>query len=212
MRRSTPTVGLIVEGETEYKALPQLHTLVPGCPPLKPINLRGIGSDRTPVGIARKVAPQVDVHIQAGRTKVLVCIDREQRPDCPGQLARAVMQALLTELKQRGYANPDVYVVVADRAFEAWLLADARGLHARRVFKMAPSFHCFEGAMGASDKKGVVEIGKLLGRSYDKVRDGPTIFAKIEFTEARKWEGGGHGSKSLDKFLDTLGVRRKPGG
>lgn len=203
-----PTVGLIVEGDAEFAAFPLLHKkkLVPGCPPLKTINLGGVGSDRKPEGIAKLIAPKVIQHQAAGLTQVLICIDREQRTLCAPGFASAVMEALRVELQRRGKPWNDVHVVIADRTFEAWLLADAKGLYQRKVFKRAPHFHSFEGQLGERQLKGVVELTTLLGRSYSKTRDGPDLFTKLDFATARTHAKGASGSKSLDKFLRTLGV------
>jgi hypothetical protein len=203
-----PTVGLIVEGDAEFEALPLLHKnkLLSGCPPLKAINLGGVGADRKPEGIARLIAPKVIQHQTAGRTRVVICIDREQRTLCAPGFASAVLEALRAELQRRGKPSTDVYVVIADRAFEAWLLADAKGLHQRKVLKSAPRFKSFEGQPGERQHMGVAELSTLLGRPYSKTKDGPALFEKLDFARARQYAQGGSGSRSLDKFLRTLGV------
>lgn len=203
-----PTVGLVVEGDAEFAAFPLLHKnkLIAGCPPLKASNLNGVGSDRKPEGIAKLIAPKVIAHQTAGRTKVVVCIDREQRSICAPGFATAVLDALKMELQRRGKPSDDVHVVIADRTFEAWLLADAKGLHQRKVFKQAPKFNSFEGQMGERQLKGVVELTNLLDRAYSKTKDGPDIFTKLDFPTARTHSKGAAGSKSLDKFLRTLGI------
>jgi uncharacterized protein DUF4276 len=203
-----PTIGLVVEGDAEYAALPLLHrrNLFPGCPPMSAINLHGVGSDRLPIGIAKLVAPKVIQHQVAGREHVVVCIDREQRGACAPKLAEDVARELARELSARGLGVERVDIVVADRAFEAWLLADAAGLHRRGIFKTGPDFHCFEGHLGRAGKKGVVELGRLLGRPYDKTVDGPGLFAKVSFADARACGKGARGSKSLDKLLRSIGL------
>jgi Domain of unknown function (DUF4276) len=210
--RSKPAVGLVVEGDTEFNALPLLHTkqLVPGCPPLKPINLGGVGAHVTPTGIAKMVCPHVVAHLVAGRSTVVVCLDREDRDDCKGAFAQAVQRALEAELEQTGVAvrwRPyTVHVIIADRAFESWILADAHGLHARRVFPRAPSFHSFEGQRGERGQKGAIEIGKLWEREYLKTTHGPRLFEQLRLEDARRCGKGQRGSRSLDKLLRTLGV------
>lgn len=200
-----PTVGLIVEGETEFKALPLLHkkNLVPGCPPLHPTNLNGIGSHMNIQAIAKMVTPKVKAHIAAGRTRVILCIDREQRAECTGEFATALHSAIVARA-----GSVDVHVVIADRTFEAWILADARGLYESRKFKVAPNFVCFEGRMGERDRKGCIELDRLLGREYSKTVDGPRLFEAMDFDRARTFGPGQHGSRSLDKLLRTLGVVR----
>ncbi|HSP77936.1 MAG TPA: DUF4276 family protein [Myxococcaceae bacterium] len=203
-----PTVGLIVEGDAEFAAFPHLHKskLIASCPPLKAINLGGVSADRKPEGIARLIAPKVIQHQTAGCARVVICIDREHRTLCAPGFASAVTQALRAELQQRGRSSEEVHVVIADRAFEAWLLADAKGLHQRKAFKRAPHFKSFEGQLGERQQKGAVELATLLGRTYSKTRDGPALFKQLDLTAARKHARGGSGSRSLDKFLRTLGV------
>lgn len=201
------TVGLIVEGDTEFEALPRLHRrrLIGACPPLKPTNLGGVGSQLTPTAVGRLIAPKVIAHKAAGRSKVVVCIDREQRDSCAPQFAREVLSAIRNEIAARGKDASDVHLVVADRAFECWLLAGAKELHSSGRLANAPTHHCFEGELGEAQEKGVREISKLLGRKYEKTRDGPALFEALDFPAARAHAGGGRGSKSLDKFLRALG-------
>lgn len=150
------------------------------------------------------VLPKVIAHQEAGRAQIVVCLDREQRPNCPGELAGEILKALQGELTSKGRTKDGVAVVVADRAFEAWILADARGLHNRRVFNASPKFHRFEGEIGERSMKGCVELSHLMGRPYSKTVDGPALFRKLDFGAAR--DHSKHGSKSLDKLLRTLGV------
>jgi len=110
------------------------------------------------------------------------------------------MQALADELQAKNRSAAGVTVVVADRAFEAWILADAAGLHARRTFARAPNFGRFEGALGQGGRKGCAELDHLLGRPYAKTSDGPDLFRRMDFAAARAQSG------SLDKFLRSLGV------
>ncbi len=145
-------------------------------------------------------------HQVAGRDTVVVCIDREQRSACAPELASAVREALVQELIKQGRAGDGVHVVIADRAFEAWILADAKGLHQRGVFRQRPAFNSFEGQLGAGGKKGVVELVRLLGRSYRKTVDGPRLFTLLDFRLARRHKPGDGGSRSLDKFLRAVGI------
>jgi len=202
------TVGLVVEGDAEFYAFPRLHKkhLVPRCPPLKLINLHGVGSDRTSLGIAKRCAGRIAGLKEGGCSRVVLCLDREQRLDCAGAFATSVLDAVRKELASRNQPSDDVHVVVADRAFEAWILADARGLHERGHLKNRPKFMRFEGELGERQEKGVRELSKLLNRDYSKTKDGPALFEKIDFAEARLFRSQHHGSRSLDKFLRTLGI------
>ena len=207
-RKSAHTIGLVVEGPTEYSALPLLHKrgLVRGCPPLKPSSLNGVGEDRTAEAIAKLVLPKVVAHQIAGRSPVIVCFDRERRSTPAADLSTSIAAELTRLLTLRGRSSATVVVVVADRAFEAWLLADAAGLARRRVFRGEPPFFCFEGERGERDRMGVVELSNLIGREYRKTRDGPKVFAAVDFAQARQHGRGRRGSASLDAFLNALGI------
>jgi hypothetical protein len=207
-RNELTAVGLVVEGQTEYMALPLLHRrkLVAGCPPLRPSSLNGVGEQPSPEAIAKQVLPKVVAHQVAGRSPIVVCFDRERRGAAGTDLGRSVVTELRRLLILDGRSTDDVFVVVADRAFEAWLLADAHGLFARGVFRVQPRVFCFEGELGARSRLGVDELSHLLGRDYHKTRDGPRVFAAIDFAEARKNGPGLRGSASLDAFLIALGI------
>ncbi len=201
-------VGLVVEGDAEYHALPLLHRegLVDGVPPLKTRNCRGIGGDVLPAGIARRLLPHVRYLLAARCAKVVACIDRERRAACPPTLAGEVRRELGGLLRRAGVPDAPVAIVVADRAFESWLLADARGLFRRRHLRKPPDFTCFEGRPGRRHRLGKAELGDLLGGSYSEVRDGPSLFRAIDFNVARNHGPGLPGSRSLDKLLRELGA------
>lgn len=203
-----PTVGLVVEGDSEFLALPLLHRegLIPNCPPLRATNLGGVGSDRSPIGIAEMAAGSVHAHKIAGRTKVVLCLDLEQRAECAGAFAVSVATALTGVLASRKCPTDDVHVVAANRSFEAWILADARGLYARKHLKKAPTFHRFEGSLGMNRTKGKDDLSSLLQRPYSETQDGPRLFKQLDFAAARAWADGGRGSRSLDKLLRILCV------
>ena len=175
--RSRPaTVGVVVEGQAEYLAFPLLHTekLISGCPPLKVLCCDGIGGYVEPAGVAKRVHIKVLEHLAAGREKVVVCVDRETRPLCAPGFAQAIHKELDTLLRTRGRSAGTTTVVVADRAFEAWLLADAQGLYDKKLLKKAPGFATFEGQQGKGRACGKGELKDLLGGAYSETRDGPT--------------------------------------
>lgn len=206
-RARVHTVGMVVEGETEYYALPLLHrgkNAIRGCPAIRTTNLGGIGSDLTPAGIAKKAAPWIKTHLIAGRRPVILCLDREQRPECAGLFAQAILVALRAQVSREWAA--DVHVVIADRTFEAWLLADMHGMAKRLRRKWPAKFPRFEGSMGEEGKKGKVELTRLLGHPYGKTVDGPRLFETLDYSTARAWKHGKRGSRSFDKLLRTLGV------
>jgi hypothetical protein len=155
-----PTIGLVVEGDTEYIAFPYLHTkkMLPNCPPLKATNLKGVGSHLNPEGVARMVAPKVIAHMAAGRNGVVVCIDLEDRNECPGVFAQAIHAKLKVLLHEKDYDVGNVHIIILNRSFEAILLAGSKGLHQKGLLKAEYGGHSFEGKLGKQGRKGVVEL------------------------------------------------------
>ncbi len=201
------TVGLVVEGPTEYLALPLIYqsNMVPSCAPLRASHVGGFG-EMEPRTLALRALPKVIAHQAAERSPIVVCLDRERRAVEPERLARQILEQLKAALRERGRHTTNIHVIVADRAFEAWILADALGLFERRIFVARPTFHCFEGELGDRSLLGVVELDRSLGRSYGKRTDGPRLFKEISLAAARMHGPGHRGSRSLDQFLRALGV------
>lgn len=198
----------MVEGDAEFYAFPLLHTegLIPGCPPLKVLNCKGIGGETEAPGVAFRVHKLVLQHFAAGRERVVVCLDREGRSLCAPGFARTIWTELDKLLRKKHRDANTTTIVVADRAFEAFLLADAVGLYARGHLKTAPGFRSFEGNPGRGQAYGKRELQDLLGGDYTETKDGPRLFRRINFTVARQHGPGATGSRSLDKLLRSLGV------
>lgn len=209
-RSSSRSIGLVVEGRTEGLAFRKLPGLLPGCPPVdRPAVVDGIG-DVSAANVAKRVVREV-AFLQPDNYKVIVCIDLECRPTTAADFARDVAAALAAALPLAG-GRPGypVEVVVADRAFEAWLLADIECL---ATAGLRPPRKYYEGHMRV--KEGGRKIGyhygddlirKFVGK-YEKTRDGPELFAKVNFAHARvPCDQGSRGSKSLAVFLNALGV------
>lgn len=194
---------LVVEGEAEYAAIPVLLRSR-GIETGRPIIYRGQGVDCTiSVLVERKLLRPTLAAFEKRCGRVVVVIDRERRPDCPGDFAQRVANELRRQLRARaGYdGEPPVSVVCADRCLENWLLADpeAFGGHAyivRSVVKRVGN-----NADGI-DAIGIIKWAFRRGKQYDKVRDAPTFAANVraELPVARGR------SRSLNKFLKELGL------
>lgn len=204
-------VGLVVEGQCERDAFRHLSRLVDPCPPFdRPAVVGGIGETASPRQIAERVAPAV-AFLQYDNSRVIVCIDRESREASADALAAEVEVALRSELPRcGGTLRTPVVVVVADRAFEAWLLADIQNL-ASLHRKAPPPARCYEGYMrvrGAGRGFGYHYGDDLLERTfgrYRKTREGPSLFSELSVRDAREVCGNrAFGSASLDRFLRIL--------
>lgn len=197
-------VGLLVEGEAEYEALAKLPRMGVACPPLERRCCSGIGGEAPPAAIARRAAPHLKAMRAMRLNKVVFCLDLERRQTPPLDFAAAVRSALRSEL---GLAEAEAVwlsVVVANRAFEAWILADATGLHQRGHLKSDPGVGRFEGRMGAGQKLGKAELRTALGSDYRESLHGPRLFGAIELAKARDTAAHATGSESLDRLLRVL--------
>ncbi len=205
-----PRVAVIVEGKTELEAFRRLYGRVPGCPFLDVASrsrsdLGGVGGGSSPEAIGEKVARRA-VMLAPDNDKVVVCIDREGRATGAGEFAASVVRAIQCALASLGELGIPIDVVVADRAFEAWILADIQGIcRLKRV--PPPRNRCYEGHQEGEFDFGAKLLKRILGR-YDKAIDGPDLFALIDFGRARLTPARGRawGSASLDGFLVALGI------
>lgn len=197
-------VGLVVEGDAEYLGLRSLQSRLAGCPVLELANVGGFGESMTPAGVAKKAIKLV-IAVQAKDPRtVVLCLDRERRSDAAADFGQQVRQALTSQLRAEGRRHDNLSVIVADRAFEAWILADAAGLHQRRHLKLNPAVGRFEGKLGAEQKLGKSELTRALGRNYSEKTDGPKLFKEIELEKARDTAAHATGSPSLDRLLRVL--------
>jgi hypothetical protein len=197
------SLGLVVEGEADFAAIPVLLKRA-GASPGHASIFRGQGVQcAIPTLVQEKLLPHTRVQVLKGYRKILVIIDRETRGDCPGDFAQRVQAELVCQL-QAGYGyggNPPVSVVCADRKLENWLIADPQGIlgHAyirrsiaRRVGKNADS----------RDAVSIIRWAFGPQRHYHKTSDAPALAARVrvERNDVRKR------SKSLDKLLREAGV------
>lgn len=199
-------VGLVVEGEAEIGAVPQLlrDTEIRLA---RPVKFGGQPQDcdasKFCLFVERKIVPLVRAVSLKEVRAVIVVIDRELRVQCPGEFAgsvgRTIEQAMTDRYKYTG--SPPISVVCADRTLENWLIADPKGLHSHSYIVKDLSR-----VVGANaDGKGAVTLLKeayLPGRSYHKRMDAPSLAAKIRVMrpDVRRR------SHSLDKLLRECGV------
>jgi hypothetical protein len=165
-----------------------------------------VGDKATPDVIADKVARRA-VMLAPENDKIIVCIDREARQEEASEFAASLLEALRSKLA--ALTSPlgiPIDVVVADRAFEAWILADIQGI-CRLKHMRPPRNRCYEGHHEGEADFGARLLKRILGR-YEKATDGPDLFALVELSRARLVPSAGRawGSASLNLFLEALGL------
>jgi hypothetical protein len=190
---SVVTIASVVEGEGEVRALPKLLYRLAGQVPA--IDLRVPQPMRVPRGrllmaggIERAVsATALRVEAAGG---VLVLLDADD--DCPAMLG----PELLSRAKA---ARPDVpvSVVLANREFEAWILAGASSLAGRHGFPeqlTAPPDP--ESIRGAKERLRHLRDG----RTYKPTVDQAPLASALDIDQARA------GSPSFAKFCRDIHV------
>lgn len=194
-------IGLLVEGDAEYHALPNLlprlptpHTILhPLLCPIQPLS--------TPAQIAHVAAKRFPILLAKGVDLIVLLMDKETRSECSGDLAQEIERAAGRHLDAT-----DVRVVFKVTKLENWLVADPQALrdlpglfeHVERIEKQV--------AHGRADAADAHELLKTCSRKrgYDKKAGAIEICKKLDPERARK------NSRSFRKLLKTLGCPEAP--
>ena len=198
LRSNVVTIGLVVEGQADYGAVPLLLRRA-GATPGVPIVFRGQGVEcPIPTLVQKRLLSPTRAQLVRGHSKVVVIIDREARSDCPGEFAQRVRGELVCQLEaQYGYqGSPPVSVVCADRTLENWLIADPEGVGGHSYIGRSITRRVGTNADGC-DAISIIQGAYGRGRRYHKTRDAPALAARVRVERADVRQR----SKSLDKLL-----------
>lgn len=169
-------IGVIVDGQSEYRALPlltsrlvltQTQVISPLYAPIPPY---------APVGvIAHACRSRIEQLARRGVREIIILLDREKRAECAGDLATAIGNALVVPVGCRGW------VVVKDRMFENWLIADVTALKSSpQRFNISPAFE-HKIIPGKADSCDALRMLKeVTSHSYLKVQDSKIILAAAD--------------------------------
>ncbi len=171
-------IGIVVDGFSEYGSLsllyPQLGALCgnqligPLQAPISPLAPPGV--------IARQCIPRITQLIGRGAGKVVVLFDRETRADCAGHIASSVEARLVQE-------GLKASVVVKNRMFENWLVADidaVAGLRGRFKVSAAARSKIIPNKADNIEAIEVLKRAAKKGAPYDKVADSKRILEKAD--------------------------------
>jgi hypothetical protein len=188
-------VHLIVDGQSEFASLPalfdELHTLTGDRYRVVAFDIQPMAHSGT---ILRQCTAAVKQSLARGADRVVILIDREDRPDCPGLLATEVGAKLAA-------LSDNIEIVIKNRAYENWVIADIDALR-----KLPRMFSVSKATARAvqPNKADSVAAGRLLerardGRHYDKVQDSRKVLAKARV------ENIAEHSRSFRRFLRCIG-------
>jgi len=190
-------VGFIVDGVSEFAALPTILTKIVGtCE--HDFLTRVLFADLQPhapfATMARECKSALSILEHRGADMIVVIMDREGRDECPPQLAAGLASALA------GQTARQVAVVIKDRKYENWLVADLAALRAqdRRFTVTRADARKVEPNL-ADRADGLALIKRMVIGTYDKVEDSKRIVGRADaLTMARN-------SRSFRRFLRVVG-------
>ena len=201
-------IGLAVDGQSERAAIPKLKNALESACPLRiltPVFFQS-NPEASPAALAKTCASRIEILKVQGAAEVVVLVDREGREVCPGEFAAEIAQHLAT------LVDVTVSVVVKNRMFENWLIADVAALSAQ-----PKRFAVSEGTRKAiepnkADNLDGIDILKrcVIDGSYNKVEDSKKILAHADPRNIAK------NSRSFRRFLrclrhpDYVGQSQKP--
>jgi hypothetical protein len=189
-------IGLVVEGQSERYALPTLTPRIPTTsqfigPPL----YADMQPTAPPLQIALAVKGKLLILAQRRVDLALVLIDREQHSTCAGAWATTLQAAIAQTCGGSGVAN--FTVVVKDRKFENWLVADTAAFNSiRGRFRLTTA----QVSSVTPNKADTIDAERILKdaaqkRAYEKYADSGTILERADPLAMAK------NSRSFRRFL-----------
>jgi hypothetical protein len=191
-------IAVVGEGLTEYHCVPTVAGRL-GNDVIRQVHFRGSNAGFDWDQLFRKrIAPLVTAVATAGPDKIVVVLDREDRTECPGDLAKRGLAIILEEC---GYCLEEcsVAVIVANKEFETILFADYSAVDSLQILK-GPVSQTFPATTDAQNVLSWLKGYFRSGHSYDKPRDGKSLAQKINLTDAAVQNR----SRALRKLIKEL--------
>lgn len=189
--------GIISDGSAEAVALEHLVVKMKcgGFTPLRPV-YADMQPYAPPAQIVKAAESRIKMLSQRGAQRHIVLLDREENKECPGEFSTK----LSLEFTNKGYSN--VSVVLKDRAFENWLVADLeavaksygkRGSFADRIIDRVRH-------SGADRVNAIAILNGGIAEGYSKRSDAITICKAVSPEVVAKY------SRSFRKFMKECGI------
>lgn len=192
-------IGLLVDGEAEYRSLPRLYGRVQTSHNfLKPLkaDIQPFAPVSQIIGRVRRILP---VLVNRGAQGVIVLLDREDRRVCPGEFAAEISEGLQSTRGEYGLSL--IAVVVKESRFENWLVADLSALEQfpKRFIVPAATQHLV--MPNKADRCDALKILKAAAQNdaYSKVQDATRILSVADPDRIAE------NSRSFRRFLRELG-------
>jgi hypothetical protein len=170
-------VGLIVDGISEYASLGLMlpRITAQGGDSFLRVARADIQPKAPYPVIARSCREAVTQLSSRGADHIVVLFDKEDRPECPADIAKGVNVALTHLVECR------LTVVVKDTCYENWLVADLEALRAHpRRYSVKPRHRRAVQPNHADDVDALSVIRSIVQGDYDKVEDSKAIMAHVQ--------------------------------
>jgi len=185
-------IGLLVDGDAEYHALPKLLSRLES--PHQVLS-QPLKCDIQPFATPAQMALAASKKFQ---------IDKETRPDCTVELVRAVEREARKRLREMS-TTVDLQVVLKISMFENWLIADPEALGGLAgLFEKVERIEKQVGK-GRADSADALSLLKACSRErvYDKVKGAMAICPRLDPIRAAG------NSRSFRKFMKALEVPQR---
>lgn len=155
-----------------------------------------VSPDAPALSIAKACRSRLIIAHAKGASLAVLVLDRETQSASPGDIASAIATELVLSRPPL-----DVSVVIKDRMFENWLVADLDALEAQPGrFKVTPAIRR---AVEPNKADGCDALSLLkravVGTQYDKVSDASRILKRADVSRSAA------NSRSFRHFLHALG-------
>jgi hypothetical protein len=201
-------IGLVVEGETEYRALPLLLQHL-GLSTTSPSIFHGQSVNASVQDLVKyRLLTHARTQLAKKASQVIVVLDRETRPESADVFGKALAKELRRQLRgcESEHAARRVFVAVADRRFENWLLADPEGVSKSKLLGKKANL-VGRVACHADDRDALEVLREAIARGwYNKAIHGPQLAQHIRMRPV----GISWCSKSFAAFLGLVTARDKP--
>lgn len=188
-------IGVIVDGQSEYKALPLIAAKLEIAggqfvktlyAPIQPYAPAGV--------IARACRSPIQQLVQHRVVDIVILLDREARSECSGAWASQIVNLLEFPPRSRGW------VVLKNRMFENWLIADVEALKASpRRYNLTPADERRVMPDKADSCDALRMLKNITTQGYSKVDDSRIILSAADPLRIAA------NSRSFRRFLRVVG-------
>lgn len=191
-------VGIVVEGRSEFKALPELRQQLIGETMASAVQVLFAPYDpkAEPGQVARECESRIKQFAGRGFDRAIVLVDREDRHESCSEIAKKIESAITA----RALGIP-TKVVIKNRTFENWLISDTAVLTKMKArFKIGKTMlHQIE--PDKADRADALALLKKAARgsAYGKVDDSRRILKRADIHRM------GQNSRSFRCLLGRLG-------